>query len=231
MHDYEQINQARRQKQWKKLAHYAEKMLAEDAEDIYALQVLGEALEKQGLVDAATDCYERAWKLDKRRQHNVGHTTFLKRLDILSNRAGDYQQCLEVCEYYVHYHPDSWDAWNRLKRAAKNTGNSERSMQAKLRADAIKEERDEKERREKERYEEWKQIRDGKLRELGYDPQTLEDLIREAREGEPHPSLDASDEEWGLWLQRTTDLDKIEAEMEAGFYAAILLEDVDEDED
>lgn len=100
--------------------------------------MIGEALEKQGRVGEALLYYEKALERDREEKHEIGYTFFLKRLDILYYRAGRYEDCLRISEYYTKRHPENWDAWNRLKRAAKKTGNSELSSYAKKRADEIR---------------------------------------------------------------------------------------------
>jgi tetratricopeptide (TPR) repeat protein len=220
---FDRINEARTRKQWDELESCARELLAQEPNDIYAIQLVGETLEKRGRVEEALQYYEKALGIDSEGQHSVGHTHFLKRLDILYHQTGRYGDCLRVCEYYTSRHPDSWDAWNRLKRAAKKTGKSELSAYAKSRADEIKSSLEAARRASEARYQQWKALYGEKLREMGFEPVTPADRLAEAHKSPP-PSLDAPEEEWGKWLQETTDFDRLEAEIQAGHYATVELE-------
>jgi tetratricopeptide (TPR) repeat protein len=61
----------------------------------------------------------------------------------------------------------------------------------------------------------WQALYDQKLEEIGFGL----DYHSPKQEEEPYPSFDAPDEEWVAWLQRTTDFENLEAEIQAGLYA------------
>lgn len=214
-------------KQWGKVESYARKWLEQEPHDVYAIQSIGEALEKQGHIDEALQYYERALEADRQENREIGHSFFLKRLDILYHRAGRYEACFRVCRYYTRRHSSSWDAWNRLRRAAQKTGNPELSTAAKERADEIKAQREAEKRAREARYQQWKIMYEQKLKEIGVKLGSQPSDLRE----EPHPSLEASDEEWGMWIQRTTDFEKREAEIQAGLYATVELERKEREEE
>lgn len=135
----DKIHNARMCKQWHKFEAFARELLAQQPNSVYAIQLIGESLEKQGQVENALVYYEKALEIDREEKQEIGgHTFFLKRLDILYHRAGKYEDCLRISEYYTDRHPENWDAWNRLRRAAKKTGNAEISSYAKKRADEIR---------------------------------------------------------------------------------------------
>jgi tetratricopeptide (TPR) repeat protein len=64
-------------------------------------------------------------------------------------------------------------------------------------------------------YLEWQALYDQKIEEIGFGL----DYHSPKQEEEPYPSFDAPNEEWVAWLQRTTDFEKLEAEIQAGLYA------------
>ena len=64
----------------------------------------------------------------------------------------------------------------------------------------------------------WEKLRDKNLKEIGYNSSFDEDVLVEN-----HPGFDATDEEWADWLIRTTDFEKLEAELQAGLNASIEL--------
>jgi tetratricopeptide (TPR) repeat protein len=217
---FQRIQRARQAKNWKALRRCGETFLQSDREDIYGLQLVGESYEKTGEVDQALGCYENALSIDARLdQGSIGHTLFLQRLDILYNRANAYSDCLRVCRYYVARHPDSRDAWNRLGRAAKHVGDHDMASEAKRRAEAITQEREEARQRIEKRSTRFGELYEQELRKLGYDPDD-EGLDSD----EQPPSDDASDHEWGDWAGRTTDRDRIEAKIAAGLSATLALE-------
>jgi len=85
---------ARQRKQWDKVKYYAQKQLDLEPGDLFAIDAIGEALEKQGFVDEALQQYERAILADRPRYFIDKHTFLLKRLDILyhrGNRSGGMQ--------------------------------------------------------------------------------------------------------------------------------------------
>ncbi len=121
---HEKIVRSRMSTKWDKIILFAKRCLEIEPNDVYALQSIGEALEKQGQTLEALRYYEESLEADKKEKPEIGHTFFLKRLDILNHRLEKYDDCIRVCEYYTKRHPDSWDAWNRLRRACERTSNS-----------------------------------------------------------------------------------------------------------
>ena len=215
---YDKIHRARMGKRWRALEKCARQLLASEPNSVYAIQLLGEALEKQQKVAQALQSYELALAIDSaEKAETIGQTFFLRRLDILYHRARRYEDCHRVCEYYTRRHPDSWDGWNRLRRAAKRIGDASLSAKAKEHADEIRERQEARRRAEEQKQDRFTAIYEEKLRAMGYDPEAM------AQEG-PHPSFDASDEEWGEWVRRTTDGERIDAEISAGLDAIRELE-------
>ena len=211
------VQGARMHKQWRKLERYGRQMLAQKPDDVYALDLFGEALEKQGRIDESLQCYERALEVDSRERHQVGHTVFFKRLDILYHKAGRYHDCLRVCQSYVDRHPETWDAWNRLRRAAKLTGDLPLSSHAKEQADEIKEAGKDLARFRESFRQLVAELYLAKLQErrLLTNGATAHESVRTPEVDAGMPDLDAPDEEWGRWVQETTDLDRVDARVRA----------------
>lgn len=198
MNRLHRIQKTRMSRQWDKLESHAREMLSQEPDSVYLIQLVGESLEKQGRPDEALDFYEKTLEIDDQQKHRLGHTFFLKRLDIIYNRAGRYNDCLRVGQYYTARHPDCWDAWNRLWRASVKTGNTEIGDHAKKRAEEIKQQQEKRKRSEETRNRRSKVLYESKLQELGFDPhETVETkLERLKNELAPAPDLDASGDEW-----------------------------------
>ena len=215
-HDfYERIQQARRTKNWRVLERCGEELLDARRGSIYGYQILGEALEKMGKTQEALRLYEDALRVDSHRHRDtVGQTAFLKRLDILYNRSMAYDDCLRVCRYYVDRHPDSLDAWNRLKRAAKHTGRPNLASEAQQHADRIQRQHEIARKLKEARTERFRELYAAELHKLGYHSDV------ELADGDELPPPDgASAEEIAAWMERTTDGTRIDAELSAGLAA------------
>lgn len=222
----EKLFKLRNSKQWGKYESLARASLKQEPNDVYLIQAIGQALEKQGHSDEALKYYEKALEVDRQENHEIGHTFFLKRLDILYHRGGRYDDCLRVCKYYTRRHASSWDAWNRLRRAAQKTGNTELSLIASEHADNIKAQSEAEKKAQEIRDRQWRTLYERSLKEQGFEPHPSSGDLDE----EPHPSFEASDEEWGMWAQDTTDMERIEAKLQAAFYATEELEGMGREE-
>ena len=212
-----QLQAARMRKQWRQLERYGRQMLAQKPDDVYALDLLGEALEKQGRIDESLQCYESALEVDCRERPQVGHTFFFQRLDILYHKLGKYHDCFRVCQSYVDRHPDTWDAWNRLKRAARLTSNLALGLRAKERADEIKEAEEDLARFREAFSQRVTELYLAELQERGLLTRgtAVPESARTPEVDASMPGPGASDEEWGRWVQETTDLDRVDAEVRA----------------
>jgi hypothetical protein len=216
------IQDARMHKRWSDLEACARQLLTADPQSVYAIQLIGESLEKRGRTDEAIQHYEKALEIDTDNESGSGQTGFLQRLDILYFRANRYEDCLRVCRYYAARHPDRWDAWNRLRRAAERTSNSQLSSAAKERADTIKAEEEAAHRAREVHHQRWMALFEKKLYAMGLKMRAP--LLSQREKCIPEPELDAPDDEWGQWLQDTADIDTLDAEVHAALAASVELE-------
>jgi tetratricopeptide (TPR) repeat protein len=221
----DRIHEARSRKEWDRVESYAREWLASEPNSIYVIQLIGEALEKQGRVREALKCYEAALRIDSEERCKIGHTFFLKRLDVLYHRDGEYQDCLRVCQYYTSRHPESWDAWNRLRRATEKTGHRQLSAYARARAEGIKRGKDEAKHLRDLRQQRFGALYEESLRQLGYEPHPSQDSeITAPNVSLDPPSRDASADEWGNWAQQTTNWQRLDAEVQAMLSAGAQME-------
>jgi predicted Zn-dependent protease len=191
------VRAARREKRWEEVEQHATALLDREPDNAYALGWLAEAHEKQGHLDLATACYERALELDAG-QHAPVAATVYRRLGILYNKAGRYDDCQRVCARYTERYPESSDAWNRLSRAAGNTGDADLCLSAGMEADAIRSEREYAEQVRRARGARLLALYEARLAELGYGPDEGDD-----REDQP-PMPGPSREQPGVWLNTPT---------------------------
>ncbi|MFO7696976.1 MAG: hypothetical protein R6X16_07455 [Anaerolineae bacterium] len=193
-------------------------MLEDDPEDVYGIQLVGESYEKEGAVEQAIQQYEAALQIDSRATSTLAQSYFYQRLDVIYNRVKRYSDCVRVCQQYADRQPDYWDAWNRLRRAARNTGDVELSQRAAENARKLRESFEMCAARNKARSEWWGALYVARLAELGYGPDGHKALGGTAQapgtESSP-PDYDASDDEWGTWVRESTDSDEIDAQQQA----------------
>lgn len=118
-----ELGSLEKDKEWSTLEARAKKILAQCPVSVNAMMGLGRALEKQGKVDEAVDCYESA--IAVLRPRRKPHAHFMKRLDILYRRLRKWEDCFQVCLYYADAFPYSPDAFHRLARAASHVEKNE----------------------------------------------------------------------------------------------------------
>jgi len=160
----------RRKKRSAEAERHATALLQSDPDDLDAQVAIGVSYEKEGLTDLAVQSYVLSSPLLGLGSAAVASTPF-KRLDILYTRAGRYDDSLRVCRLYVERFPDSWDAWNRLRRAAKNSGDSELASDAGIEANGIRFEREYRRERNRARGARLLELYEARLAELGIDPE------------------------------------------------------------
>lgn len=165
-----EMRDARKQKDWGALRDDATALLKSDPDDLDAQVAIGESYEKEGQIDLAVQAYERALPLEGHGSAAAASVAF-KRLDILYTRAGRYDDSLRVCRLYTERFPDSWDAWNRLRRAARNAGDGELALTAGSEADGIRFEREYRRERNRARGARLLELYEARLAELGIDPE------------------------------------------------------------
>ena len=160
---------ARREKRWAEVEQHAAALIEREPDNAHALGWLAEAHEKQGHDKKAIASYERALDLDARRHEPVARSIF-QRLGNLYNRAGRFDDCKRVYARYTERYPESSDAWTRLSRAARKTGDAELCESALIQAEGIRVEREYRQERERARGERLLELYEARLAELGYGP-------------------------------------------------------------
>jgi predicted Zn-dependent protease len=129
------LHQALQNKDWKEVEYWAREWLKTNPNSVYLYEKLGEVAEKQGRVVDAILHYETCFRIF-RDHHDRSRKEFIKRLDILYQREQLYEESYNLCQWYVENYSYDWDAWNRLKRAARKVGNIELSGRAEAEAKA-----------------------------------------------------------------------------------------------
>ena len=220
---------AKRQKDWAALRQHAAELLQSEPDELEAQVAIGVSYEKEGLTDLAVQSYEQTTPLLGHGSAAVARTPF-KRLDILYTRAGRYDDSVRVCQLYTERFPDSWDAWNRLRRAARNAGDEELSLTAGIEADAIRSEREYVKERNRARGARLLELYEARLAELGYgsDGATKTETVPPDKGDDRPPPLG--------WLQRRTAAARDDAWMarERALFEAVeqlLQEEADEAQD
>jgi tetratricopeptide (TPR) repeat protein len=205
--------QARRAKHWDELERYGHEMLALDPTSCYAMYLVAAALEHKADVESAIEWYERAMSIDMATMQ--GHYTHFERLDILYQRTKRYEDSLRVCRANSQRHPDWWDPWNRLRRAAAKAGDAVTSATAEKRAAEIRQQLNLAKEARAARSRKWYELYQKRLQELGIP--AGERACEHDVDGNstPMPPLDASGVAWGQWLQATTDMDALDARQQA----------------
>ncbi|MFO7696975.1 MAG: hypothetical protein R6X16_07450 [Anaerolineae bacterium] len=188
---------AKRQKDWAALREHAAELLQSDPNELEAQVAIGMSYEKEGLTDQAVQSYEQTTPLLGHGSAAVASTLF-RRLDILYTRAGRYHDSVRVCRLYAERFPDSWDAWNRLRRAARNAGDGELSLTAGIEADAIRSEREYVKERNRARGARLLELYEARLAELGYGP------AESGEENAQSPAPGAAQQQPLVWLHRST---------------------------
>jgi hypothetical protein len=184
---------AQREKAWSALREHAAALLQSDPYDLDAQVAIGVSYEKEGLTDLAVQSYEQTTPLLGHGSAAVASTLF-KRLDILYTRAGRYHDSVRVCRLFAERFPDSWDAWNRLRRAARNAGDGELALTAGIEADAIRSEREYVKERDHARGARLLELYEARLAELGYGP------AESGEENAQSPAPGAAQQQPLVWL-------------------------------